>query len=98
MLKRINPKAKADENTGFGSNSNMYGGRFINKDGTPDIRRTGISFLERISWFHSMLQLPQWKFFTLIFLFYGVMNFLFAVIYMVIGIDNLSGITATTPL
>lgn len=97
-LKRINSKAKADENTGFGSNSNMYGGRFINKDGTPDVKKTGIPLLERISWFHSMLQLPQWKFFTLIFLFYGVMNFLFAVLYMVIGIENLSGVSATTPI
>ena len=33
FLKKINTKAKAEINTGFGANASNYGGRFINKDG-----------------------------------------------------------------
>lgn len=33
LLKHINNKAKALLNSGFGTNSGSYGGRFINKDG-----------------------------------------------------------------
>ena len=35
FLRKINSKAKAEINTGFGTNNAAYGGRFINKDGLP---------------------------------------------------------------
>jgi inward rectifier potassium channel len=35
LLRGINQKQKADENTGFGTNANSYGGRFINKKVQP---------------------------------------------------------------
>ncbi len=39
LLKKINSKAKADNNTGFGTNPNSYGGRFVNKDGSANIEK-----------------------------------------------------------
>ena len=96
LLKRINAKATTDSNTGFGTNSNMYGGRLVNKDGSPDIRKTGIGLFDRISWFHAMLQIKRWKFFFLICLFYLTMNLLFAFVYMAIGMDHLSGLTVNS--
>lgn len=98
LHKSINTRAKTDENTGFGVNSNMYGGRFINKDGSPDTIKTGIAWWQKTSWFHSMLQMETWKFLVIIFLFYTTMNLLFALLYFAIGVEHMSGITVTTPV
>lgn len=92
---KISTKAKAQINTGFGINSADYGGRFVNKDGTPNIEKRGINFLDRISWYHTLLQLSRWKFLSLLFLFYIVINLVFAFIYYAIGVEHLEGIRAT---
>ena len=94
-LKNINIKAKADKNTGFGTNANSYGGRFVNKNGTANIEKRGMHLLRRISWYHTMIDLPRWKFMLVLLLFYVGMNFLFAFIYYVIGIEHLNGIDAS---
>lgn len=96
ILRKINTKATAQINTGFGINNSDYGGRFINKDGRPNIEKRGISFFERISWYHTMLQMPRWKFLFILFLFYIVINLFFAAIYYAIGINHLEGIIANS--
>jgi inward rectifier potassium channel len=35
ILRKINTKAKAEINTGFGINNTDYGGRFVNKECVP---------------------------------------------------------------
>jgi inward rectifier potassium channel len=91
-------KNKTTADTGFGSNASNYGGRLLNKDGQPNIRKTGIGFLERYSWFHSMLSVSKLRFFIIIFLFYIVVNFLFTLIYYAIGIEHLVGIQINSPI
>jgi inward rectifier potassium channel len=92
--KKINTKAKADQNTGFGTNASSYGGRFVTKSGNANVRKTGIDFLDSISWYHTMLTIPRWKFFFIIFSFYFLVNFAFASIYYSIGVEHLNGINA----
>ena len=96
LLHKINKKAKAENNTGFGTNSQNYGGRFINKNGNSNIQKVGIGFLEGISWYHTMLKIPRWKFFFIIILFYFIVNLFFASIYMFIGVENLRGVTSVS--
>jgi Inward rectifier potassium channel C-terminal domain/Ion channel len=98
LLRKINSKAKTEINTGFGSNASDYGGRLVNKSGRPNIEIRGVSFLNRISWYHTMLSLPGWKFLTIIFSFYIIINFIFAGIYMLIGVENLNGIGSLSAL
>lgn len=98
ILKKINKKAKAENNTGFGTNSQNYGGRFVNKNGNANIQKVGIGFLESISWYHIMLKIPRWKFFFIIILFYFIVNILFASIYLIIGVENLRGVESITRL
>ena len=95
---KINVKAKAQINTGFGINSSDYGGRFVNKDGTPNIEKRGLNFLDRISWYHTLLLLSRWKFFALIFAFYIGINLIFALIYSSIGIQHLQGVASGTKM
>ena len=95
-LPPINTRATQQINTGFGINNADYGGRFVNKDGKPNIEKRGISFLEGISWYHTLLQMSPYKFFSLIFLFYILINLIFAFIYTTIGLEHLEGIIAHT--
>lgn len=97
-VKKINSKAKSDSTTGFGTNATNYGGRFITKNGNANVRKTGISFLQSISWYHTMLNLPRWKFMTIVVLFYFVVNCFFAFWYFSIGVEHLNGVTAKTAL
>ncbi len=96
LLRKLNTKAKSEINSGFGVNTTDYGGRFVNKDGNANIEKRGIGFLERISWYHSMLALPRWKFFAMIFIFFICANILFAFIYYLIGIEHLNGMVANS--
>lgn len=98
LRKKINSKAHTDVNTGFGTNASSYGGRFVTKSGNANVRKTGIGFFESISWFHTMLTIPRWKFFFIVFAFYFLVNFVFASIYYLVGVEHLNGITALTAL
>ncbi len=98
FLKKINSKAKTDSNTGFGANATSYGGRFITKSGNANVKKTGIGFFDSISWYHTMVNIPRWKFMLIIVSFYFVVNFCFASMYYMIGVEHLKGISATTSL
>lgn len=96
LLRKLNSRAKTEINSGFGANASDYGGRFMNKDGRPNIDIRGVGFLNRISWFHTMLSMPRWKFLTVLFLFYIGINFIFATIYYLIGVEHLNGINSAS--
>jgi inward rectifier potassium channel len=87
---------KDNNDTGFGGNPDNYGGRFVNRDGTFNVRKEGVPIFRRFSLFHTMLNLPSWKFFGALFVFYLVVNFIFACIYFTIGRPEFQGILADT--
>ena len=97
-MRKFNSKAKISINTGFGDNASRYGGRFVNKDGQANIRKTGINFLERYSWFHSMLAMSRTRFFLTILLFYIMVNIAFTVIYYLVGVEHLSGLNTASEI
>ena len=91
ILKRLR-HLKPEINTGFGTNSSSTGGRFINKDGRPNVIKKGVGLLSRYSWYHTMLGLKAGKFLLLIFIIYISINLVFAGIYYMIGINHLKGV------
>lgn len=98
IFNKVNNQLKTDSNTGFGDNASNYGGRFINKNGSSNIEKRGVSWLDKISWFHTMLSLPRWKFISVVIMFFIIANLLFAFLYYIIGVENLNGMTATTEM
>ena len=94
--KKIDPFLKTNNDTGFGNNASNYGGRFINRDGTFNLRKEGISFMNRFSIYHSMLTLSRWKFAGVIVLFYFIINLVYSALYLLVGIDQLQGVIAAT--
>lgn len=77
--------------TGFGERSTQSGGRYYRKDGKANVVKKGISFFDQLSWYHTMLELPQWKFWSSLLVIYISINFIFGSIYYLIGIDHLVG-------
>ena len=94
--KNLNIKGVNDETTGFGTNSSMYGGRFFNRDGKPNLHKTGIPFFDALSWYHTLIAMPRWKFLTFIFINFLAINLVFAVVYYFIGVEHLGGMEANT--
>ncbi|HET7000460.1 MAG TPA: ion channel [Puia sp.] len=87
---------KDNNDTGFGGNPDNYGGRFVNRDGSYNVRKEGIPFYQRFSLFHSMLNMPSWRFFGTLFTFYLTVNFIFGCIYYFIGPGQFVGVLASS--
>ncbi|MCD6010902.1 MAG: Inward rectifier potassium channel Irk [Flavipsychrobacter sp.] len=77
------------DNTGFGANSSVEGGRILNPDGTANLRKRGIPFWERISIYHTLLRMKPAHFILMVFLFYTTVNLIFASGYFFIGVESL---------
>src|SRR5260221_3468091 len=91
---RINPVSKLNNDTGFSTTGNINGSRFINRDGTFNLRKTGWSFWRRYSIYYRMISIPLWQFIAIIFIFYIGINLLFTFIYIFIGAAELTGMIA----
>ncbi len=96
LYKKINPFSKQNNDTGFASNSSDTGGRFINKDGSFNLVKEGMPFRKRFSIFNDMLNLPQWKFILVIFIFFIAINLLFCAVYFTFGTGQFGGLTNTS--
>jgi inward rectifier potassium channel len=96
LLTHFNRRAKAETETGLGTNVNYNGGRFFNKDGVANIEMRGMSFFSRFNVYHTLLSLPNWKFLFIIMLAFIGINLMFAGVYLMIGLEHLAGLTATT--
>lgn len=80
-------------NTGFGTSSENSSGRFYNRQtGGANVVKRGVNILNRYSWYHTMLAMPGGKFLLFLLLIYIGINFVFAGIYSLIGIDHLAGV------
>ena len=89
-------RLKSREDSGFSSSAT---GRFINKNGAPNIKRAGLSNpLEKFSWYHTLLDLSSSKFLFFLVLAYILANLFFALAYYIIGIEHLTGIDKSTPI
>jgi inward rectifier potassium channel len=95
--KIIDPNLKVNNDTGFGTNADSYGGRFINKDGSFNLRKEGMPYLRRYSIFYNMLTQPLWRLALVILTFFILINLAFAMIYLLIGTSQLQGILDISP-
>ena len=97
MAKGFRKKIRQEnaENSGFGSRAS---GRFINKDGIPNVKRKGVNVFNRLSWYHTMLNLSSFRFITYLVSMYILINLVFACIYYLIGVEHLTGIDKSNPL
>lgn len=93
QFRKFKDRIKNVENTGFSNISSAEGNRLLNKDGSTNLIKTGLPFWERVSLYHILIRMKWPKFLLMVFLFYAVINSLFAVLYVIIGVENLKGST-----
>lgn len=96
IINKVNASSKANPDSGFGVQANQTGGRFVNKDGTFNIRKDGLSLLYRISFYSNLLEISWTQFFSFVLLFYVFANVSFTVLYVMAGYDQLQGLISTT--
>lgn len=90
-------KFKDYKDSGFGTGTGTQGGRFINKDGSFNVHKRGGNPLQRLSTYRALIRMSWWKFMGNVLIFYILVNFFFAFIYIIIGTDHLGGASGTTP-
>ena len=79
-----NPEESRD--LGFGSVvSTESHVRLLNRDGSFNVKRKGLGFLESINFYHAMLTMAWWKFLAMVTLGYFGANAIFALIYVWCG-------------
>jgi inward rectifier potassium channel len=91
IVPKVNPFSKTNPDTGFGVEANRIGGRFVNKDGSFNLRKDGLPFWKRLSIYSLLMDLSLFKFSVVILLFYVVMNLMFTFLYLLAGPDQLEG-------
>lgn len=92
---KVNPFSKSNPDTGFGVQANRIGGRFINKDGSFNLRKEGLPLWKRWSIYSYLMDIPRLTFLAIILLFFIVINILFTGLYILGGLDELQGYITT---
>jgi inward rectifier potassium channel len=86
------PDKKTDElELGFGYRGYRKSVRFINRDGSVNISRTGLG-LNNIDIYHWLISASRVKLFAVILLSYLAINIVFAIIYYFIGAESFGGV------
>lgn len=96
LKRNINRTGKINNDTGFGTQPNQIGGRFVNKDGTFNVKKVGLPFWKLHSLYSWLLDVSFLHFFSLIVAFYFLENCLFTALYLIAGTDELQGLMSNT--
>lgn len=91
MSNNVNKRKISIIDSGFSAKAEKEGKRLLNKDGTFNVRKIGLSFMERFSVYHWLLGMSWLRFFGVLFSGYIIVNLLFASAYYLGGIEGLSG-------
>jgi len=93
LAPRRSPEELArDRDLGFGSVvSRESRQRLLNRDGSFNVVRSGLGFLESFAPYHQALTISWWGFFGLVVVSYLVLNFAFAIAFLACGPDALVG-------
>jgi inward rectifier potassium channel len=83
---------------GFGQSATVNNQRMLNKDGTSNIRRIGLSFFNTADTYNKLITMSWAKFILLIVVVYILINTLFAFAYVFIGMEHMNGTSGNTPI
>ena len=85
-------KFKVQDDLGLGLQPVVKNQRVINRDGSSNIRRHGTPFFRTADTYNALITMSWSMFNLLVFSAYLLINFLFALLYLGLGIENLDGI------
>ncbi|GAB3927345.1 ion channel [Mucilaginibacter myungsuensis] len=84
------------DDLGFGSQPVIRNQPLLNRDGTVNVRRKGVSLLNTADYYHNLIQMSWGKFWVVILSGYMVVNLIFAGVYTLVGHDSLYGADGST--
>jgi inward rectifier potassium channel len=96
MKAKSNNSMDKGRELGFGNKAKSV--RLLKHDGTFNVRRTGLPFFQNLHIYHALIEMSWLKFAAITLLFYSFMNVTFALLYVWVGIEHLSGVSGNTIL
>jgi len=96
-LRRAIDRMRVGEDLGIDRTAHKGRQRTINADGSYNMERRTGRLMGNFYLYHWFLTTSWTHYWLVIFGYYGVMNIIFASVYYLIGIDQLSGAEASTP-
>ncbi len=90
-------KTKEYRNSGFGSKTDHQPDRLINKDGSVNVRKTGLGFFDHFSVFHFLVTTNWLSFNSMVIASYILVNIIFGLIYWMVGTNEI-GLSEKTSL
>jgi inward rectifier potassium channel len=90
-------KTTGELELGFGKKAYSSNSRFLNEDGSVNIKRTGMG-MENIDFYNWLITTSSFNLAVVILTGYILVNFVFAVGYYLVGPENFGGITAVTEM
>jgi inward rectifier potassium channel len=90
--RKINP----EDDLGFGPQPVIKNQPLINKDGSPNVKRTGLPFFNTSNNYHTLITMSWTRFWLLVISGYMTINVVFAFIYMSLGPGSLDGTSGNT--
>ncbi len=92
------PRPDEFRDLGFGTRVSDQSRRLINRNGSFNVRRRGLPFLQSLSLYHTLISTSWWNFNALLVFSFAAVNVFFAVLYLIIGFEHLSGAGGATML
>jgi inward rectifier potassium channel len=86
------------EDLGLGSKATAGSFRALNKDGSFNVSKSNVPLGESLNVFHSLISMSWAKFIGLIILAYLFVNLLFACVYVLVGVENLTAVRGSSGL
>lgn len=86
---RLVQQEEQRQDLGFGAKINDAYSRLVNKNGSVNINRVNERFWDRINLYNRLITMSWWHFLGWVLVFYFVVNGIFAVIYLLVGAENL---------
>jgi inward rectifier potassium channel len=90
--KKFNP----EDDLGFGTQAVMRSQRLVNRDGSINVKRKGLSIFNTSNNYHTLIMMSWGKFWLLILSGYLTANIIFAFIYVSLGPGTLNGAVGNT--
>jgi inward rectifier potassium channel len=97
MISKIYKSLKDYNDSGLSNLVANQGSRFLNKDGSFNVKKTGVPLMQRLSFFNALITMSWPKFLLIVVCTYFILNLFFASIYFFIGIEHLAGTSGVTP-
>lgn len=86
-----NQQSNPENDLGFGPQPVLKSKPLVNKDGSVNVRRKGLSKFNTADNYHTLIKMSWGKFWIVVLSGYLITNLFFACIYVIIGKDSLDG-------